>query len=149
MQSQSSILIAASAWRVERRLSGYWQVSITWRFTNLQGSPLFLLLAVPRAVGADGHVVLDHCAPDDLNDLYFNQPPGFRIATLAPHQSLDEQESANIPADDAASQVTAVGRFGYSETAPDSDWERTHNWLQVRQWQKKADSAEFSIQRGQ
>lgn len=147
MQNQNALLITAVSAKVEQQMPDYWRAIITWRFTNTRAVQAFVLLAAPRPILEEDHWVLDHSAPDRVDDVYFNQPSTFHIVAIAAGQTFENSIPANLPADDSTERLSVTGRFGYSDVAPNPEWEETGNWLQAGKWQKKVDSVEFSIER--
>jgi hypothetical protein len=149
MQRDIRVSIEASEWEIERQLSDYWQVKIKWQITNLTDGNLYAVLTRPRPILTGEDVLLDHSAPDQLEDLYFNQPPRFRVATIPAHHAFMEWLPATLPVKDSTDRVKVVGRFAYSDVAANPDWEKTANWQQLGKWQTKVESPQFTVERQQ
>ncbi|MFZ1218001.1 MAG: hypothetical protein WAO00_01850 [Chthoniobacterales bacterium] len=132
-------------YEISQQVSGQAKLVVAWRFTNPNNGMLYVLIAHPRPIVTGHHVILDHLASDNSDELYFNVVPGFEFIAIAPAETIERLLSCHLELPGSFETITIVGKFGYNGVPPNPDWERTKNWTQVAKWQQIGDSDPLSL----
>lgn len=126
--------------QISRIVVGQWEFKILWHFINQADKPLYVLIAQPLVAIIKDPLILDHSSHDEPIPMDPNKLPDFEIVRVDPFGKLERRMTYHFAIPNSIKTIHIVGRFGYSYVVPDPEWERTMNWLQVRKWQKIADS---------
>jgi hypothetical protein len=137
--------ITASSLVAHRRKAGDVEVTIVWRIDNRATEPLYLLKAQPLDIPTSIPVILDHSSSGGVWQGRPNVVPGFTFVAIPSGESAQLEMTYRLIVPATHREVTIVGRFGYSFTAPSPDWERTKNWKQVAAWQTIIDTSPITV----
>ena len=138
--AQPPLQIEMANYRAVMQSLDRWQLSILWRIANLVDQPLYLLLAQPLVTTIAEPLVLDHSAHEPTVPLSTNAPRRFKIVTIRSHDALEQRMEYALALPKSTQFLRVVGRFGYSLSPPDAEWEQNQNWRQIERWQQIVES---------